>query len=341
MSTMSHKSRRAQHDPTDLSNLPVNGKVLRLHFACRARLPHGSMLRVTSSAFWATMASSTNPLTDPSNQNPTNLTAADNTSGNGTDDRSHGGNGSEESGIYSSSVEMVTDPDTYPLWRTRTPVIAVVNSVGGSNGIDALDDDLQRLDLNISEDSEEQRAPPSPRSTEPRVFQHRYRYVVVTPGAGTELGDGSITGADSGGGDDRYLTNAADYGTSFDSTMTSDGLGGMMSVGMWEDPFKDDERCTADDDAVRDGNANRNDLVSTSYSNCTHYLHSYLSTELDYTPYYYPLLQTLTNRTPLQFFSRTLSYNRCLYTYSLFIHPLPLSNRLSHQNRSWIFPIEL
>jgi len=95
---------------THPSDVPVNGKVLRLHFACKASLPYGSVLRVTSSSFWATMASSsTRPVAAPpgpaANSNDTPGTGID------ADDPYAGG----DAGIYSSSVEMVTDPDTYPL----------------------------------------------------------------------------------------------------------------------------------------------------------------------------------------------------------------------------------
>ena len=48
---------------------------------------------------------------------------------------------------YTSSVEMVTSPEEWPVWRTRTPVVVVLRHHHG------------------------------------RVEHHRYRYMVVTPGA--------------------------------------------------------------------------------------------------------------------------------------------------------------
>jgi hypothetical protein len=81
---------------------------------------------------------------------------------------------------------MVTSPETYPVWRTRTPVVVVTNSAGGT------------------------------------IQRHRYRYMVVTPGA-------SIDGLDGG------EEIVADTGI-----LTTDDAGGApMSVMMWEDPFHD------------------------------------------------------------------------------------------------------
>lgn len=138
---------------------PLNGKVLKLHFACRARLPHGSSLRVTSSNLWGSTIQSGSIASTAVSNTDANYVELD----------------SEHKVIYSSSVEMVTTPEDYPLWRTRTPVICVVNS-GCTDSI----------------------------------FQHKYRYLVVTPGAAVE-----------------------------DSTdaVTSDGEDGVIDVTTWEDPF--------------------------------------------------------------------------------------------------------
>jgi len=133
----------------------VNGKVLQLHFACRAELPYGSSLRVTSSSLWSTV-------------------------GNGYVSTAQGGDDDfeqEQKSLYASSVELVTTPADYPLWTTRTPVVCVVNEATGDG-----------------------------------VFRHRYRYLVVTPGAGI---------------------------LSYDiEDKTSDEEGGCVDVTMWEDPFE-------------------------------------------------------------------------------------------------------
>lgn len=139
------------------------GRVLRLHFSCRAELPHGSSLRVTSSNMWGSEV------------------------GNGSITKQNGGHfepGQADSGqaaIFATSVEMVTTPDTYPLWRTRKPVICVVNHISST-----------------------------------KVFRHRYRYLVVTPGAGIHDG--------------------------YDSKMlTTDHFDGVVDVTEWEDPFSTED----------------------------------------------------------------------------------------------------
>jgi hypothetical protein len=135
----------------------ANGKVLKLHFACHAELPHGSSLRITAS----------NSLLAPTvdTRQPTDTDVDENS----------------QHSIYASSVEMVTSPDEYPVWRTRTPVICVVN--------------------NVSNDS---------------VFKHRYKYLVVTPGAGPCDGDES---------------------ENENEVKTSDDQDGRVDVTVWEDPF--------------------------------------------------------------------------------------------------------
>jgi hypothetical protein len=88
---------------------------------------------------------------------------------------------SDQAAIFATSVEMVTTPDTYPVWRTRKPVICVVNHISST-----------------------------------KVFRHRYRYLVVTPGAGTH---------------DNY-----------DSKMlTTDHFDGFVDVTEWEDPFSSED----------------------------------------------------------------------------------------------------
>lgn len=127
----------------------LSGRVSRLHFQCRAELPIGSTLRVTGSSLWS----------------PTHLTHEDPTQGQsiasqtasqtpyapaGTEDwvdvsmfdQSH-------ATMYTSSIEMYTTPETYPLWKTRRPVVILLNKARG-------------------------------------IHHHYYRYLVVTPGAKNE-----------------------------------------------------------------------------------------------------------------------------------------------------------
>ena len=134
----------------------LNGKVLKLHFACHAELPYGSNLRITASN--SLLASSMT----------TSLQSVEN-------------NADENSKkIYASSVEMVTSPEEYPVWRTRTPVICVVNN-----------------------------------TTSDGLFEHRYRYIVVTPGAVSQDNDEN-------------------------EMMTGNDDDGYVDVTVWEDPFRDD-----------------------------------------------------------------------------------------------------
>lgn len=88
---------------------------------------------------------------------------------------------SEQAAICATSVEMVTTPDTYPVWRTRKPVICVVNHISST-----------------------------------KVFRHRYRYLVVTPGAGIH---------------DNYESKM----------LTTDHFDGFVDVTQWEDPFSNED----------------------------------------------------------------------------------------------------
>ena len=180
----------------DLSPL-IDGKVLRLHFACHAELPVGSTLRVTSSESWAgthlssMAATAPNGTSNSTNTNSFQPISNSNINQINDDDLDDTSNHS----IYSSSVEMVTTPETYPIWRTRTPVIRVVNHTTMTN--------------NCQNNSTR---------TDDRIFCHRYRYLVITPGK--EIDDGN----------DMPLQSKQ-------VMITSDGLGGVVEVDEWEDPF--------------------------------------------------------------------------------------------------------
>jgi trehalose 6-phosphate synthase/phosphatase len=67
--------------------------------------------------------------------------------GNDTEDFEYLYNASSTNNMYASSVEMVTTPETYPVWKTRQPVVIILNA------------------------------------TTSAVQRHYYRYLVVTPGA--------------------------------------------------------------------------------------------------------------------------------------------------------------
>ena len=173
---------------------PVNGKVIRLHFACRAELPHGSFLRVTSSALWAPSSNIDEKHFSTSFQEDNHSPASEYTN--------------DTSNMYSSSVEMVTSPDMYPLWRTRNPVVAVVNRTEGVT-----------LDVSSTKNSfTNGREEETDSIVSMGVFRHRYRYMVVTPGEGVDtLGMG-----------DKVVKCSASIGDD-----------AKIPVMMWEDPFVD------------------------------------------------------------------------------------------------------
>jgi len=140
-----------------ISSLVPAGRVVRIQFTCRANLPMGSTLRVTGSSLWAP-TSLTNP-TDPMNAhtiaNETAATGGFPSFGNDAEESLEYWINNSPTNLYSSSVEMVTTPDTYPVWKTMQPVVVVLNETTT---------DKQR---------------------------HYYRYLVVTPGASspTEMDD--------------------------------------------------------------------------------------------------------------------------------------------------------
>jgi hypothetical protein len=126
------------------------GRVVKLHFTCRAELPLGSVLRVTGSTLWAPTSLSSPQ--DPMNahhiaqERSAEAFPAPPTEDEVPDDHNYDHNQSQN--FYTSSVEMVTTPQTYPLWKTRRPVIVVLYK------------------------------------NAKQIQHHYYRYLVVTPGAG-------------------------------------------------------------------------------------------------------------------------------------------------------------
>ena len=172
---------------------PAEGRVLRLHFACRAALPHGSTLRVTSTRLWAPDSSSAHITEGEAPQG----------SEDSTDFDHHGADADKH--LYASSVEMVTTPETYPVWRTRTPVVVVANAAGGD------------------------------------VQKHRYRYMVVTPGVNIEALDDDDLGeeAEEMVTAEAAPTDSPDHAARLGGgAQTTDESGdGPLSVMMWEDPF--------------------------------------------------------------------------------------------------------
>jgi hypothetical protein len=123
------------------SSTDITGLVVRLHFRCHAALPIGSFLRVTGSTLWAPGTAAH----DPADASPAiGSTEAAAFPVQHEDIESP----DPVSALYTSSVEMVTTPEEYPIWRTRKPVVVVWHH------------------------------------SQKTVQHHYYRYLVVSPGGG-------------------------------------------------------------------------------------------------------------------------------------------------------------
>lgn len=144
------------------------GRVVRIHFTCRAELPMGSSLRVTGSSLWAptSLTSPSDPMNAHAIAKETAAKAGFPSFGNDTEESLEYWINNTPTSLYSSSVEMVTTPETYPVWKTIQPVVVVLSETTT---------DKQR---------------------------HYYRYLVVTPGASSTadtdiLGDSEIQTMDT------------------------------------------------------------------------------------------------------------------------------------------------
>jgi hypothetical protein len=133
----------------------MTGRVVRLHFRCHAALPIGSFLRVTGSTLWAPGTAAHDPTEADS--------AIEKTSANSFPVASEDSDLSDGvipvSALYTSSVEMVTTPEEYPVWRTRKPVVVVWHH------------------------------------SHKQQQHHYYRYLVVSPGGG--VSEFNIMGGDA------------------------------------------------------------------------------------------------------------------------------------------------
>ena len=151
---------------------------------------------------------------------------------------------------YASSVEMVTSPETYPIWRTKRPVVLVLPDRNNS-GTEYEENADGTMDMDADADDENE-----PGAASGGVFHHHYRYLVVTPGAEKSSPHGLI---DGGYGDDMddiksmlnktKISTASLYelGTGGVGSFTSNdmleapGSGSSWPVTLWESPFLPDE----------------------------------------------------------------------------------------------------
>jgi len=147
------------------------GKILRLHFSCHAELPLGTTLRVTST------------IGPP----PQNDVPDDNKDGAGDDhsvssDIFSTGTLADKGSVSASlarmhnrllqnTVEMYTDPESYPIWKTTKPVVVIDDGGNAENALAAA----------MDRDASDQEGGGGVGLLGPLL--HRYRYVAVTPGA--------------------------------------------------------------------------------------------------------------------------------------------------------------
>jgi len=189
------------------------GRVVKLHFACRAELPIGSTLRVTSSQLWApgtlTPSDPTDAKTVSQQATETGLPDKSNVDG---DDGALAGMSHSIIQSYASSVEMVTSPDQWPLWTTNKPVVVSLRHHHG------------------------------------RFEQHRYRYLVVTPGArpnevqdhdhdhdNVRINVNENDNDDNNDNDNEFQKVNSKSGV----TCTSNDADFATEVMAWEDPFQE------------------------------------------------------------------------------------------------------
>lgn len=197
----------------DHPSASLNGRVVRLHFRCKAELPMGSHLRVTGSTLWAPGSSFAN---DPTNAHHISEEEASQglpdggSTGNQTVEpiavESSGGDAAlSTSSLYASTVELVTTPDTYPVWKTRRPVVVVLHK------------------------------------SHSQIQHHYYRYLVVTPGAFLD-GNGK-TGNDSGSGSNLQILEDVEQEETMGqlggtcTVSKGDNHNGNTTVENWEDPY--------------------------------------------------------------------------------------------------------
>ena len=192
---------------------PLTGRVVRLHFRCHAEIPIGSFLRVTGSALWAPGTAATDPaeatqaVEQTAVPESTGISTSHKSSSFNAISANHDVNIPAANTLYASSVEMVTSPEEYPIWRTRKPVVVVINSN---------------------------------RSRNKSVQHHYYRYLVVSPGGSMLVRSADYSHQIQTANMAGYFTPNSTHGDDADDTLlvsTSNETAGSTSVLQWEDPF--------------------------------------------------------------------------------------------------------
>jgi hypothetical protein len=194
------------------STFALPGRVIRLHFTCHAELPIGSTLRVTGSTLWAPGAAALDPseagaayVHEQAEGFPVNTQSPESIMDESMESTAATSSLMNGRPLYASSIEMVTTPETYPVWKTRRPVIIVSHAT--------------QQQSNNTTQSTSTSAPPRR-----RIQHHYYRYLVVCPGAAAD--------DDTRGGES--ILNDQD---SSPIISTSNEEIGSTPVMQWEDPF--------------------------------------------------------------------------------------------------------
>lgn len=150
------------------------GKILRLHFSCHAELPLGTTLRVTSTI-------GPPPQNDVPDDNKDNTGGDDHSvssdifsAGNLADKGSVSANLARmHNRLLQNTVEMYTDPESYPIWKTTKPVVVIDDGGIAENALAAA----------MDRDATDQEGGSGGAAGLLGPLLHRYRYVAVTPGA--------------------------------------------------------------------------------------------------------------------------------------------------------------
>lgn len=189
MTTKSTPGAPPSPSPPPASCRRRQGRILRLHFACSAPLPHGSTLRVTSSI--APPPKNDVPDSDEHGGGcDSSVMSGDigfgEIGGSAYGMAAGGGGGHVGDGgidearrhnrLLQNTATMYTTPEMYPIWRTRKPVVVIDgrDAWGGGEGHDDRGSKMRLAkSLEAPEDCEEDLTP----------LLHRYRYLAVTPGA--------------------------------------------------------------------------------------------------------------------------------------------------------------
>lgn len=195
---------------------------------------------------------------------------------------------------YASSVEMVTSPETYPVWKTKRPVVLVLTDPPSSKPKRAGDiaaaatEGGVEVDIEGVEDANMDDIAANGDGEDP-FFHHHYRYLVVTPGSEenplihgghstddvadmltikTKISGNSLTelGTHVEGSGERIDVGVQSSG---DLTNFGESSSGGYPVTLWEDPFLNDraEAWRRENEKSEKGNfANRKMSASSLYS---------------------------------------------------------------------------